>query len=658
MRFCSVFAAGVLVLAACGGEETPRVPESVVVVDDSTGRLVTPPVPSPDGTRLAFTRVVSGRSSVFVSAADGSNAVQVSHGVWDTAPVWSPDSKWIAYAGEDPDFDVFVVPSDGSAPARQLTSGPAFDTPTRWLRDGSGIVVDRQRVGDDYPLVVTLDGAPPRRIGPVMAGNLHAVWSPDGARLGFDLHEGGRNTVWVQDSAAGSQPRQLTTEGLENGPISMWSPDSRHVAYTSRRTGTRDIWIMDVTTGESRQLTNDIREDFAPRWSPDGNWIAFLSDRGGQHDVWLMPAAGGSAVRLTNDTAVETAPEWSADGRSLYFRRTTTSVEFQVVPVAGGAARSVRAWEDYSVGSARLSPDGNTVLFDTDRVGNGEILALPVAGGEPVPFAPSPRRDFAARYSPDGSQVAFLSDRGGSLDLWLAPASGGEPRNLSSAPGDEGEAFWSPDGTRIAFSSNRDVGGSDLWVIEAAGGAPTRLTTQNLRPSSIQWSPDGTSLYFTGQKPGESGGQDVYRVPAAGGRVEALGLPSTTGFQRVSHDGRQMVYATFEGGWAYLHQRAVAGGPSQRITRETENVYHLAAFWAPGDSTLLVIALDLTANTDASDLWTYRPSDGTWNRLTNTKWHNEEPTLRFLSDGKEVFIISRGDRSDIRRVSVAGVVGR
>ena len=461
---------------ACGGEKTPPEPESVIVVGDSVGRIVNGAIPSPDGSRIVYAQVVnSGRSSLFVSDPDGSNAVQISHGVWDTGPVWSPDGKWIAYQGEDPDFDLYIVPADGSAPARRVTSGPAIGVASAWLNDGSGVLVNRASVGDDHPVLVSVNGGSERRIGPTMSGNLHGTWSPNGALFGFDFHQGGKITVWVQDSAPGSTPRQLTTEGFENAPASaMWSPDGKQILYTSRRTGTLDIHILDVESGESRQLTNDVRDDQGGRFSPDGQWIVFISDRGGQRDLWLMPTAGGNATRLTNDAAVESGPRWAVDGKSIYYITTQNSVDLQLVPVAGGPARSIRSWEEYSIGSARISPDGKTVIFETDRIGNGDVFTIPVAGGEPVSFGSSPRADHSPRYSPDGTQVALVSDRGGTVDIWVVPVGGGEARNLTKAPGDEVDPVWSPDGTRIAFASSSDAGGSDLWMLPSAGGTPTR----------------------------------------------------------------------------------------------------------------------------------------------------------------------------------------
>ncbi len=656
MNLRSLLVTGVLATSACSRENAPSVPESVVVVDDSAGRIVNAASLSPDGTRLVYTQVVDGgRGNLFVSATDGSNRVHVTHGVWENAPLWSPDGKWIAYQNEDPDFDVFVISADGSTLPRQLSSGRAVDVPSSWLEDGSGVIVNRID-GDEYPVVLPLNGGRERRIGPVMAGNLHGVWSPNGAYFGFDLHQGGKNTVWVQDSAAGSAPRQLTTEGLENAPASsMWSPDGKQILYTSQRTGTLDIHVLDVESGASRQLTSDVRDDLGGRWSPDGKWIAFISDRGGQRDVWLMPSAGGNAVRLTNDAAVESGLRWGEDGKSVYYMRAQNAVEIQLVPIAGGSARTLRAWDEYAVGSARLSPDGKTVIFDTDRVGNGDVFTLPVTGGEPASFGSSPRADYGANYSPDGSQVALLSTRAGTADIWVLPASGGEARNLTSAPGVEVDPEWSPDGTMIAFGSSRDVGGSDLWVIPSAGGSPTRLTTGNVRPQFTQWSPDSKHLYFIGQRPGGGEGRDYFRIAAAGGRLEPLGARPGIGFARLSRDGSRVAYSSYERGWALVHVMPASGGASTRVSRDTANVYEGSVYWTLGDSLLIVGALDLAANRDAAELWTHRLSDGSRNQLTHTLGF-EEPQA-FTPEGKDILTVVRTERRQIKRVSVAELVG-
>ena len=642
-----------LAIAACTREPDPgSVPESTLLVSDSLGNLNGAGILSPDGTRLAFSRTVAGKAAIFVANADGSRQTQLTRGVWDTNPIWSPDGKWIAYHAESPDYDVMVIPVDGGEP-RRLTSGPAVDQPRNWLPDGSAVIFGRTGDGDDQTLVVPLDGGPPRRLAAEVKGNQHANISPDGTMVGYDVHQGGGEaTVWVQDSLSAA-PRQLTTENFENlNPAYFWSPDSRHIAYMSRRTGTQDIWIVDVKTGEQRQLTNDVRDDNTPRWSPDGTWIAFISDRGGQTDLWMMPAAGGKAIRLTSDRATEFNPRWTPDGQSITYGRGESTSEILVQPAAGGEPRVVMSLPTgYIIDGGDISQDGKTVVYSADRSGSLDIWTVPVAGGEPVVLSASPTLDIQPKFSPRGNRVVFGSDRGGSMDLWTAPAAGGEARQLTRDAATETSPSWSPDETRVAYASNRGTGGADLWVVDSAGGEPKRLTQDNLRPVSVQWSQDGQHIFFVGSGPG--GTRELYRIPASGGSPQALGAKSGIRSALLSPDGSQVVYASFEGGWAYIDLIPAAGGAPRRLTTPVENVFQASFAWAPDGQSLVVTDLDFEGNQDNTDLFLVRLSDGGTTRLTRTLMQSEYPA-KVLPDGG-IVTIRVTSREELRSVPVAGL---
>jgi|GEM_PF-1088602 len=653
-RFAALAALSI-VIAACGDREpeTPTLPQSTLLVSDSLGTLVGAGILSPDGTRLAFVRTVDGKAAIFVANAEGSNARQLTSGVWDNNPIWSRDGKWIAYQAEDPQFDIMVVSADSGAP-RQITSGPATDAPRNWLPDGSGVIFGRTGDGDDQTLVVPLDGGPVRRLAAEVKGNQHANLAPDGVKIGYDVHVGGGEaTVWVQDSA-GAAPRQLTTENLENiNAAYLWSPDSRYIAYQSRRTGTSDIWIVDVSTGEQRQLTTDIRDDLTPRWSPDGKWMAFISDRGGQTDLWLMPVEGGTATRLTNDRAVEFNPRWTPDGRSITYGQASVESEVLLQPLGGGEPRVLVSLPGYNIQSGDLSPDGKTILFTSDRSGNVDIWSVPVAGGEPVAFAASPVADDVPRFSPDGSQVLFRSDRAGTVDLWVVPAAGGEPRRLTSDAAAEQNYAWSPDGRAIVYSSNRGVAGGDLWVMDTLGGEPRRLTQNNIRPANIWWAKDGM-LYFTGAA---GGGRELYRIAVSGGTPRGLGARPGIRNALLSHGQSMLAYSSFEGGWAFLDVIPASGGTPRRLTKPTEGVFQAVSFWIPGDSTLVVTDLDFEANQDNTDLYTVRVADGAITRLTSTRMLSEFP-LQALPDGSQILVGRFTNREAIRSVRVADLITR
>ena len=102
------------------------------------------PVPSPDGERLAFTWTIGGGDNgVWVLPSAGGTATLLTGGqrLTPLPPIWSSDSRRIAYdvfSEDGGSVDVFVVNADGSD-RRRLTSGPAYESASRWSADDAEI---------------------------------------------------------------------------------------------------------------------------------------------------------------------------------------------------------------------------------------------------------------------------------------------------------------------------------------------------------------------------------------------------------------------------------------------------------------------------------------------------------------------------------------
>lgn len=93
---------------------------------------------SPDG-RLANVLLEKEPSRLQVRNADGSGAreLAVDPSRWAYYPDWSKDSQWIAFSvspqhHEGEDWDLALVPSDGSRPVQKLTTGPGNDRVPDW----------------------------------------------------------------------------------------------------------------------------------------------------------------------------------------------------------------------------------------------------------------------------------------------------------------------------------------------------------------------------------------------------------------------------------------------------------------------------------------------------------------------------------------------
>lgn len=152
-----------------------------------------------------------------------------------------------------------------------------------------------------------------------------------------------------------------------------------------------------------------------------------------------------------------------------------------------------------------ISPDGNSVAYDSDHNGTFEIYVKALTpGAKEVQLTSDGKQNFQPIWSPDGQHIAYHSKlRGG---IWVIPAAGGDAKQLT----DFGtHPVWSPDGKQIVFQSypltDLGAGGrialppSTLWLVSPQGGEPKQLTQVGNPPGghgAPSWSPDGKRIVF------------------------------------------------------------------------------------------------------------------------------------------------------------------
>ena len=178
-----------------------------------------------------------------------------------------------------------------------------------------------------------------------------------------------------------------------------------------------------------------------------------------------------------------------------------------------------------------VSPDGETIVFARREVRDGMYVAhlwgVPTVGGRPERLTFTKAVDGAPRISPDGSSVLFVSDREGAKKSqpWVLPMGGGEARRLSELKDGVSSGVWSPDGRTIALTAasgveryligeranDKDPTGRLIrdvlwrydgigvldqhdaaWTVPSGGGAPRPLYVARHGASGVSWSPDGT----------------------------------------------------------------------------------------------------------------------------------------------------------------------
>lgn len=163
----------------------------------------------------------------------------------------------------------------------------------------------------------------------------------------------------------------------------------------------------------------------------------------------------------------------------------------------------------------------NQLLYQSFKLGHGDILIHNTDSGARRQFAHYPGLNASPSVSPDGRHVAMILSKSGSPDLWVANIDGSNPRQLTTTKEDESSPCWSPDSSKICFVS-RQTGKPALYTISANGGQMSRLSSSAPSPTEPDWSPDGKYLIFTAQS---SSGFQICLLPLEGparGRTETL----------------------------------------------------------------------------------------------------------------------------------------
>jgi Tol biopolymer transport system component/DNA-binding winged helix-turn-helix (wHTH) protein len=243
-------------------------------------------LPLPDGKRIAFASIRSGRQGVWISSDDG-NLVQISNPNYASgSPQWSSDGSRIAFDSLPRDrWEIYVADVAERKPRKLITNISGVIRP-HWSRDGKWIYFTSDEPGrmgvyrcpasggDAVALSNDIDGDRPQE-------------SFDGKTVYFASHE--YNSTLKKTALSGQPGTESEVDGLPRvRDSSLWalSPDG---IYFVPAEAPRFLRYYDFASKQIRpvfELDNDF--DSGLSVSPDGRWILYSQESDVNSDIMLV----------------------------------------------------------------------------------------------------------------------------------------------------------------------------------------------------------------------------------------------------------------------------------------------------------------------------------------------------------------------------------
>lgn len=159
-------------------------------------------------------------------------------------------------------------------------------------------------------------------------------------------------------------------------------------------------------------------------------------------------------------------------------------------------------------------------------------------------------RDISPRFSPDGRSIAFSSNRLGNDDVFLVPVEGGEPTQLTFHTTGDNVEGWTRDG-RIMFGTSRGSHPfySPLYTVSPEGDLPLPMEMDQARNAAESF--DGRYLVFnrvglSTSRKGQKGNRttDLWILDRQSGDftklTDPISNPEAEGFREHVHDAMPM----------------------------------------------------------------------------------------------------------------------
>ena len=459
------------------------------------------PAISPDGKTVAF----SYKGDIWTVPANGGQARQITtNPAYDAYPVWSPDSRQIAFASSrEGSMDIYVVGRDGGTP-RRVTTDSGDECPMAWRNDST----------------IMLKASIMPKATSIMFANFSQVYevSDKGGRMRLF------SDIPMEDISVGNDGALLyhDNKGYED-------PFRKH----HQSPICRDIWLY--KGGNYTKLTNFAGEDRTPVWGGDNNTYYYLSEEDGTFNVYKRRIGETAKTQLTHykgnpvrflTRSTDGTLCYAYDGAIYTLKEGSQPVRLNLSMVADDGSDKLRRQVLRSGATEfAVSPSGKEIAF----VVHGDVYVTSTDYTTTKRITDTPEQERNVNFSPDGRSLVYASERGGLWQIYQTSIVNKDEKQFTYATQLKEEQLvksalvdmqpaYSPDGKSVAYIEDRGA----LKAVDVKTKAVRQLMDGKFQYSYsdgdlwFQWSPDSKWLLSNYIGHGGWNNSDIALVPADG----------------------------------------------------------------------------------------------------------------------------------------------
>jgi serine/threonine protein kinase len=326
-----------------------------------------------------------------------------------------------------PDGHRFLFLSLGEAAVKGIYLGSLDSKETTRIMDGEPAF---SFLPPDLLLLAQQGGLWAQRLG-MASGRKEGNLMPVAPQLWVDAQVNGLTALSTSASGAIAyraipETRQLIwvdREGRQTGTLG--DPDSSQLLMTSlpvkagllplRRTvgGNTDVWLIDVMRGRLRQATVNSAIDGGAILSTDGRRILYSSDpKGGLWDIHMKDVESDNETELITNPENDYVLDWSPDESVALIssERKDMDGDIWALPLTGDRKPFAVVKGPAYERTAKFSPGGHWIAFESDEGGRNEVYAQPFPGpGTRIPISVGGAVSLSAKWPRGGHEIFYVA---------------------------------------------------------------------------------------------------------------------------------------------------------------------------------------------------------------------------------------------------------